>query len=119
MAVVQVNTTASPPRWPPHRSPTPPSNTSFLYSQHRKNIDESKKNVLNLSMNTTQGSESTNKARPSFKKISFKVKKTASIYRRGGRMGSVGISSNVAQLASKFNQMNKGIVEENTKVGSL
>lgn len=47
------------------------------------------------------------------KKISFKVKKTASIYRRGAKIGTLGVSSNVAQLASKFNQMNKGGGEEN------
>lgn len=34
-------------------------------------------------------------------------------------MGSVGVASNVAQLASKFNQMNKGIAEENSKVGFI
>lgn len=117
MAVVQVN-------------PTPPScNSSFLYSQHRRNLEESRRNFLNpstivtvtLSSQQQQGPDVgnyiSNSKRVASKKISFKVKKTASIYRRGGKIGTLGVSSNVAQLASKFNQMNKsGADEHNGKV---
>lgn len=121
MAVVQVNPT--PTQWPPQRPPTPPSNPSFLYSEHRRIIDESRRKFLSLSSTTCQppqgAVETMNRPRaPPSKKISFKVKKTASIYRRGGKMGTVGVASNVAQLASKFNQMNKGSPEEN-KVGGM
>lgn len=117
MAVVELN-------------PTPPSgNPSFLYSQHRRNLEESRKNFLNQSVVATVPLMSSNQQpqsglevgsgggrRVASKKISFKVKKTASIYRRGGK---IGVSSNVAQLASKFNQMNKGVNEENGKVCTL
>lgn len=101
MAVVQLEPTP------------PPGNPSFLYSQHKRNLEESRKNFLNQSSVVANAELTNNKRVAASKKISFKVKKTASIYRRGGKMG---VSSNVAQLASKFNQMNKGGAEENNKV---
>lgn len=118
--------------------------TSFLYSARlRESISESRRAFLNLTesvpeveqqsevvLKVNNESPAEQKRPPTAtKKISFKIKKTSSIYRRSyasPKMTAVNATT-VAQLASKFNQMaqNKTILEEpkvklrkNSHVGS-
>lgn len=105
--------------------------SSFLYSARlRQNISESRRAFLTPAESTAEPAQKNNaisktnsdcpteQSRPATaKKISFKIKKTSSIYRRTHvphKMTSISATT-VAQLASKFNQMvaqNKTILEE-------
>lgn len=110
--------------------------SSIIYSAKlRQNLEESRKAFLNLfnepeetvlktkpehEVNTHE-KDCTNKTgpeeqrKPPTKKISFKIKKTASIYKRIPNSAKF-TASNVAQLTNKFNNM---LIGESTSVAKL
>ncbi|XP_044260068.1 uncharacterized protein LOC123008342 [Tribolium madens] len=82
-------------------------NSSFLHSQKlRENLTESRKAFLR-NLNEEEKVEPNNEPRkPPTKKISFKIKKTASIYRHNQKMTTIS-ASKVAELTMKFNMINE------------
>lgn len=106
-----------------------PSKNSFLYSQKLKqSLLESKKAFLNLSLEDSKQEEcqleekslvlTSGEQRRPFKKISFKIKKTSSIYRRShqNQTKMTTISANtVAELTKKFEMGSEGLAEPQLK----
>ncbi|EFA09747.2 uncharacterized protein Exn [Tribolium castaneum] len=82
-------------------------NPSFLHSQKlRENLIESRKAFLR-NLNEDEKLEPNNEPRKTpTKKISFKIKKTASIYRHNQKMSTIS-ASKVAELTMKFNMINE------------